>query len=253
VSDLLQDRLAARRRAATAPPRAVGAAICAALAVGLVIVEPWRGPILVFLSSGHGLHLGNLPAAVLLVVAGALAVELPAVRSVAERARRGRPAMAVVGAGAVLVVVGLSALRDGGGPPVVEASIALAVLTATAWLLVAAGRSALVPATAFVGGLLLDSLSTPSGTVFGPAMIAACLAIGAPRRLQQATLAATSLGLAALSMASLHDVAGFDVRMAGSDGAPARTASLGLVLVLAGVGEWWLGSSGSRSATRARP
>lgn len=227
--------------------------ICAATAFGLVIAEPWRGPILVFLSADHGLHLGNLPAAVLLVVAGALAMDLPVVRSLAERVRRGEPAMAVVGAGTVLLLVGLSGLRDGGDPPVVEASIALGVLTATAWLLVAAGRSALVPAAALVAGLLIDSLSTPSGTVFGPATLAACLAIGAPRRLQQATLMATALGLVALSMTSLHDVAGIDVRMAGSGGAPARTASLGLVLVLAGAGDWWLANDRSRPATPARP
>jgi hypothetical protein len=48
---------------------AVGIVATLGAAAGVVVGEPWHGPVLLSLSTGHGIHLGNLAALPLVALA----------------------------------------------------------------------------------------------------------------------------------------------------------------------------------------
>jgi hypothetical protein len=171
-----------------------------------------------------------------------LVAHLPVAAGTARRLRWwqtthfGDPRLAVMTTGALLLTVGTSELLDGGqrSSGVIEAALALLVLASLVWLVTASTPAAIRPAVAFGCGVLLDAMVQPSGTLFGPIVLAAFLVVMARSRWAAAALSITIVLFTLASLASLADVAGLDVRMADGEGGPARTAALGLVLVLYG-------------------
>jgi hypothetical protein len=238
--------------------RAVGAGSCVVAAVSLIVTEPRRGPVLLIVSSSHGVHLGDLPAAALLVLAIQLVGGRAVVRQPGVRARRRRaggpwvPIVASLTAGIVLLLVGGSELAEPAlqHHPLVDATISAAVVAVATWVAVAAGPSATVPSLILLAGMIIDGQLTPTGTVIGPALLAGFLGVGAPSGLARTALTLTATVFAGASLASLRDVWGIDVRMAAADGGPARTAAVGVVLLVAGVAAWWSARVGPTSERR---
>src|SRR5262245_52362951 len=112
-----------RTRSSTRSARflaAVGVVVMLGAAVGLVVREPWHGPIILSLSTGHGVHAGNLVVIPLLALAivmirGAL-LRAPSGGDPIRRALSGRwvaPISAVV-FGVLLLAAALTDLSDRG-------------------------------------------------------------------------------------------------------------------------------------------
>jgi hypothetical protein len=89
--------------------RGLGAATLTLVGLALLIVAPWRGPVVVVFSSNQGFDLGDIPVVVLLLVAGMLVAHLPVAAGTARRLRWwqtthfGDPRLAVMTTGALLL------------------------------------------------------------------------------------------------------------------------------------------------------
>jgi hypothetical protein len=213
------------------------ALLLGALAVVALIV-PQGGEALLTFSSNHGLDVVNIPSIVLFVAAGALLSPLPVavpVHRALGRFRRtplGRPDVAGLACGSVLLISGLVQLSDPSHQPrIVAAAATLVAVGSLAWLLASVGAAALVPALCFLTGAVFDARAMPSGTLFAPATLAVALAVGR-EGIARAALVMAALGCGVLSVLSLSDVARIDIRLATWDGGPGRTAALGAVLLV---------------------
>jgi hypothetical protein len=216
-----------------------------------VALQPWPGPIVLAFSSNQGLDLGDVPSILLVVAAGALLAGAPLAAPIHRAVARlrttwpARPRIAALASGAVLVAAGLIQVYEKGRQErIVAAAVSLVAVGALAWLLLAVGTAVLVPAGWFLAGAVIDAIATPSGTLFAPMLLAVNLSV-ARRGIARLALLGTAAACAAVSAASLRDVAGIDVRMAAGEGGPARAAALGVVLLV------WGATEGS-AATSAR-
>jgi len=204
----------------------------------VALIVPQGGQALLTFSSNHGLDVVNIPSLVLLVAAGALLSPLPVavpVHRALGRFRRtplGRPDVAGLACGSALLTSALLLLYEPSHQPrIVAAAATLVCVVSLAWLLASVGSAALVPGFWFLIGAVLDALAMPSGTLFAPAALAVVLAVDR-EGIARAAFVMAALGCVVLSVLSLADVAGIDIRMAPSDGGPARTAALGALLLL---------------------
>lgn len=80
-------------------------------------------------------------------------------------------------------------------------------------------------------GLVVDVAVLPSGTVFGPAALAGCLAARGPGRARVALLVLIAASVV-ISAASLADLGGLDVLLARSGGGGARGLAFGAVALV---------------------
>lgn len=123
-------------------PAVVGGLAALGVAVGLLLWEPWHGPIVLSLSTGHGIHAGNLvavPLAVVAIVLGWRALRHPRRERRPVRTTLSRPSIGPASAtllGVVLLISTVSDLTDRG--PMVPAGGG----TFDASLAFVAGRSA---------------------------------------------------------------------------------------------------------------
>lgn len=239
--------------------RSIAIVALLALAVGLFAASPYHGPILFFVSPGHGFDLGDTAALAFVVLAARLArPRLRSVRGPWRSLTSSRAALAALGIALSVTVLlhgtdvdeRLGALYDAGAPlafvALVSWTIAAAVVEPVPW-------PATLPATvaamavALGAGLAVDAAMTPSGTLFGTTAAALVLAVRARRPLGRLLFAAAAVGMTAVNVASLADIAGIDVQMSRSGGGVARSAALGALLVTATVYD------GVAATTRARP
>ena len=102
--------------------KAIGVALLLGGGAAIIFWEPWHGPTILSLSSGHGIDAGDLPALLLIALAVALA------RSMAQEAL-GEPrwpahswpgATCAIVVGTLLLLAGLDA--NAGGGPLVSAA-----------------------------------------------------------------------------------------------------------------------------------
>lgn len=238
--------------------RWAGVIVFALLAVATLAVQPWSGPVLLVFSSYHGIDLSDLVPAGFALVSAVLLVDAMSVHPGPVRVvRRFRTAarpwrrFAQVSAGLALGAASLIRLEDSVQPRLFETAVTVSVLAVVAaWVAMSVDRDLLVAGVVLAVGFLADAVAVPSGTLFGPLLLALFLAqrdLLSGNRWSTAALVAVTLAFAALSTGSLFDVAELDTRMAGSDGGPARTGALGLVLVIHGL----LGTmTGDRTAHR---
>jgi Concanavalin A-like lectin/glucanases superfamily len=108
----------------------------------------------------------------------------------------------------------------------------LALLVGRARWLDAAG-SWWAPVALFLAGSVLDSSLASPGSVIGPYLVALWYAFTARRRTVAVTMFAVAVVLAGVTIAALAGHAGPD--LARDDGGVARSAALGLVLVIGGM------------------
>lgn len=228
------------------------------LAAGLFAASPLHGPVLFFVSPGHGFDLGDTAAFAAVVGAARLArPRLRCLRGPWRVLTDSRAALAGLG-----VALSASVLLYGAGVAqrlgtVYDAGAPVAFVAIVGWAIAAAVVDPLpwpetLPATvaamgAALGvGLLVDAAMTPSGTLFGTTAAAVVLAIRARRPLGRAVFATMAVGMTALNAASLGDIAGVDVEMSRSGGGAARSAALAALLVTATAYD-------AVAATRGRP
>jgi hypothetical protein len=242
------------------------ASVVALLLVGacaIFLVEPWHGPVVLSLSRTHGIDTGDLPALALIALAVVVAsVCAPAVRPEGRGAAGlwAGPASAVV-LGALLLVGGvkltgivrLGALDDARGVLVIIAAVWFGVALAAGRRPGARRRSWWQPAALFIAGSVVDAALAPSGTLFGPILVALWLARTASHRGAAATMYLLGAVLTAVSLVSLVDPGGPD--LSEDDGGVARSAALGLLLVTAGLLDVGYRSpdGGTRGSSPTRP
>jgi hypothetical protein len=89
------------------------------------------------------------------------------------------------------------------------------------------------PVALFLAGSLVDAVLAPSGTLVGPALVAAWFALTASHRLEAASMYLLTALFTALTVASLAGHGGPE--LARDDGSVARSVALGLVFVAAGL------------------
>lgn len=94
-------------------------------------------------------------------------------------------------------------------------------------------------------GFVLDAVAAPTATLFGPVLLAAWFAASSGDRAEAAAGWLVAAGLTAVTAASLADVEGLGSWMRRDDGGLARSAALGVTLLVIGVVML-------RSATRAQ-
>ena len=128
-------------------------------------------------------------------------------------------------------------------------ALAAVVVAAGAWLVVETvrdrgrwlgrrRRTARLAVAIVLAGVLLDVVLVPAATAFGPALLAAWFAATATRRrdaLGGWLVAGTALAVSAASLAAPAAIGGWVQR---DDGGVARTAAVGLALVVAGLVRW---------------
>jgi hypothetical protein len=100
-----------------------------------------------------------------------------------------------------------------------------------------------------LGGGAVDAILATSGTVVGPAFVAAWLAAAATSRTEAIAGWLLAMGFAAATVTSVVDPAGIGVLMARDDGGISRSVALGALLVLTGLLRAIFGSS-ARTAPR---
>ena len=93
------------------------------------------------------------------------------------------------------------------------------------------------PVALFLAGSLVDAVLAPSGTLVGPALVAAWFALTASHRLEAASMYLLTALFTALTVASLVGQGGPE--LARDDGSVARSVALGLVFVAAGLFAAW--------------
>lgn len=214
-------------------------------AVAAVAVEPWHGVTFLAVTDTHGVDTGDAVVLPLLVAGVWLALGSPSRR---ERLRHGRGplvsiAPAVFGAALVIVtVVDLGLLGRPGDLVVTGGFVASAgwflvatVLAPATWL-PPGGHALLVATATFVTGSVVDAVFPPTGTVFGPLLLATFLAFTATPRRRAMLLWLVVGALLAANVASIVDIADVDVLFARSEGARIRAGTLGVVLLTAATG-----------------
>lgn len=232
-------------------PRLVGAAGLAQLGVALTLVPAVQGAVVISFTGDRGLHLGDAVGA--LALGGALVVGAGARRPAGPPpAADGRPrdslALLAVGLGLVAqALLGVTEVTQGSnlafdlavslGAAAVTLAVALVLVPKARRhpaALVTPGRAACL--AALVAGWVVDSRALPSGTVFGPAFLAAAVAASRPPGLR-AHWAALVAGMLAVNVASLADIAGVDVLLARGAGGTPRTGALGAALAAGALGD----------------
>lgn len=124
--------------------------------------------------------------------------------------------------------------------------VAGAVLAAAAWLAVATlatrgrwlgprRRAWRVGTGVFLAGCLADAAFAPSGSLFGPALLAVWFAASARHRTQAVAGWLLAAALTTATVASITDLAGISSSVAKDDGGLARSAALGITLCVVGL------------------
>jgi hypothetical protein len=215
----------------------------------IVIVEPWHGPIVVSLVSGHGIDTGDLLTLPFLVGAALLVRSLLTHGRLSDGARkRGSLSMFVLGA-SLLAAQGarLANVDTRLGP--VPYVVGAVVLAAAAWfvgeLLVGSvqwgaenNRTAWLIGSGLLAGTVVDVVLTPlGGTTIGAIVLVLIVVLTRRPRCRglAAVLAGLGVSLIVVNVASLTDVAGVDVLMAKDQGGGARGAAIGAILVVVGL------------------
>jgi hypothetical protein len=137
-----------------------------------------------------------------------------------------------------------SDLEELGG--MVDDLLAASVVAAAAWLsvMMVIGRGRWlgrrrrawsVAAGMLLVGCIADAAFVPSATLFGPTLLAVWFAASARDRPEAAIGWLVAVGLTAATVASLADLAGTGIRMQRDDGGLARSAALGVTLLVIGL------------------
>ena len=93
-------------------------------------------------------------------------------------------------------------------------------------------RSWWAPVALFLAGSLLDAALTPSGTLFGPTLVAAWYALTASYRAEAVSMSVITVVFTAVTLVSLAGEPALD--LARDDGGIARSVALGVLFVVAG-------------------
>jgi hypothetical protein len=216
---------------------AIVVALLLAATCAVLVWEPWHGPIVLSLWRSHGIDAGDLPAALPIALALAIAsARGPAVR--ARTAPWAGPASAVVlgallfvGAYKLSGVIRLGALDDVRGVLIIIAAVWFCVALAAGGRPGARQASWWQPLSLFVAGSVVDAALAPSSTLIGPILVALWLARTASHggaALSMCLLAAVFTALSVWSLAGGLEFMRYD-------GSIARSAALGLLLVTAGL------------------
>jgi hypothetical protein len=232
-------------------------------------VEPVHGPVLMSLGNTHGLDLGDFVCLPVIVLGFWLLRDGPVHRRVlgalraAERAGWDPATIGLLLAGAGLVLVWVFLEVDAGSridhAGVLPATIAALGLVLLGCALSEPGASraifgaSLVVVLGTLGvGFLIDATDGPAGSIVGPTMLAALLAVTLGRRriIAAVVFGVTTVVFLLADLAALVDAGRFrdDRRLDG--GGLGRTAALGGVLVLVGLLRV---SDRVRNRARARP
>jgi len=235
--------------------RYVAVVALVAVAVAVDLIKPWEGPILLTILPSHGIDAADLLALPFLLLAARV---LGGDRSSGSRRWSAVSAMVL---GGLLFAVGGARLAGvdeelGRGLDLV----ALVLLGAVVWNLLAwtacppprfgerSGRGWVL--IGMLGaGLVVDVLVRPSGTVFGVILLLVGLALVVRSRVTVGVALVLASGFLVANAFSLTDIAGVDVTMSKDQGGAARSAALGLALVVAGIDAWW----SSRTAPASDP
>jgi hypothetical protein len=237
----------------------IALAVALVLVAGLIVaVEPLHGSIVLTVMPNHGLDSGDLIVLPLLLLAGWLVGSGVRREAADGRENRVRGAASTVCLGASLVAIGSLRLADvtqRGGPIAFVLALLLGgtalwfvaeiVLGEGPWLDGLTGRGWLL-CTVLLVGSLIDLLFVPSGTVFGVAALALCVALFVRSRGLRVAMLVLAMAFLMFNVASLSDLARIDEVMSGDNGAAARSTALGLVLIAIGIAAW-------RQPTRPRP
>lgn len=89
------------------------------------------------------------------------------------------------------------------------------------------------PVALFLAGSLLDAALTPSGTLFGPTLLAGWFALTASHRAEAVSMSVITVVFTAVTLVSLAGEGGLD--LARDDGGFARSVALGVLFVVAGL------------------
>lgn len=234
--------------------RRARAAGLATVALAAMVVPPGHGAVILTLTPSRGIHAGDALLALTVLTAGTLLMR--SLRS-PPRSHKGPAAIvALAPAGTCVAVLALLNLNDAYQATAPTANLAVALGIASvggigAYLLARSrayrsgpavpSMEVLVPAV--VIGYLVDSAVLPSGTAFGPMLLATCIATASGRRAAHVVhYAVLAVGLAVLNVTALTDIAGLDVVLAHNGGGVFRTLALGTVLAIGGVGDVLLGN-----------
>jgi hypothetical protein len=231
--------------------RAALAVMCLALAAGLVVLDPLHGPIVFSLVSEHGLDAGDFVALPLVLVATYLVRDLvrhgrvgQVLRMLTDRHWVGSSAL-VLGL-LLLVAQGARLLDLDDRIGVLPYLLVLALAVSVVWFVVdlvlhpPTGRGgfrgrAWVVGALLLSGLLMDALLTPSGTLMGAILVSGYAAVVVRASVTRVVFAVMAIAFTLLTVASLTDIGGIDVAMAKDQGGGARSAALGLLLVVVGI------------------
>jgi hypothetical protein len=99
-------------------------------------------------------------------------------------------------------------------------------------------RSWWAPVALFVLGVIVDAAFAPTGTLFGPTLVALWLAATSASRMERTAFLLAAFACVGLSIASIADIAGIGDAFTHDDGGIARSAALGVMLLLASVGRF---------------
>jgi hypothetical protein len=84
-------------------------------------------------------------------------------------------------------------------------------------------------------GFVVDTALTPRATVFGPTLLAVWFAATARSRAEAVSGWFVAIGLTGATILSLTDFAGMGIRIQKDDGTVARSAALGITLIVIGL------------------
>jgi len=229
----------------------IALAVALVLVAGLIVaVEPLHGSIVLTVMPDRGLDSGDLIVLPLLLLAGWLVGSSAGRDATDGRENRIRGAASTVCLGASLVAIGSLRLADvtqRGG--LIAFFLALLLGSTALWFVAEivlgegplldglTGRGWLLGAVLLVGSLI-DLLFVPSGTVFGVAALALCVALFVRSRGLRVVMLVLAMAFVMFNVASLSDIARIDEVMSGDNGAAARSTALGLVLIALGVAAW---------------
>lgn len=226
-----------------------------ALAASLVlcVLEPLHGPVLLSLSGSHGFDLGDLVAlplalvGIALLAGGTLHTALLGwlASTFRDQVRAASVALVAFGASLILVqVFGEASVSDtvahAGALP---AALSLVTLVGVGVLFAdpansreVFGTSLTVVLAALLLGFLVDVTDAAAGSVVGPTVLAAVLAVTMGRRQPAAQwiLGSLTVVLIVSDLASLVDVRTLEPERELFGGGLMRTGALGVVLVVAG-------------------
>jgi hypothetical protein len=231
--------------------RTVAGLLTLAGALVLFLVEPLHGPVLFALAGSHGLDLGDVVVAPLLVLALWLlrdtAVHVGVLQTLERAWRRGLDPLRIglVTAGIGLILVQLFREIDVSGT-VPHAGVAPAALAAAGLVILivalmepgsapAAFGAPLVVVVGVLGiGLLIDATNGPEGSVVGPTLLAALFTVTLGRRrvVARYTMGILTVLLLLVDLSALVDERVLVDFRESDGGGLVRTGALGLVLLL---------------------